>query len=312
MALLFVGVLVLGYRLGVSLASVAAYLVLLARAQPYAVTFGRARVEYASMYSSIGRVSWLLGQSPSSQSIGGSRTVASIDAAIEFDCVSYRYPDGRLALEEASFTIRPGVATALIGKSGAGKTTIVNLLCRIVEPSSGEIRHAGLPLPTVSPNEWRDRIAVAGQDVDLLDGTIEENISYGVRSVTHEEIVEAAKAARVHDFIEALADGYASHVTLHGLNLSGGQRQRIGLARALIRKPDLLILDEAVSAVDALSEREIVNIIRERRGFKTALVISHRQSSLQACEDAIVVEAGQVKSAGPLQSVSYFGTMLDG
>jgi len=306
MSLLFVAVLILGYRLGIPLAAVVAYLVLLARAQPYAVAFGRSRIENASLHGALSKVEWLLEQRPSTTKARCLIAVESIDSVIEFRSVTYRYPDGRTALDDVSFSLKPNVATALLGKSGAGKTTIVNLLCRLVEPASGEIRYASSPVGELSVEQWRGRIAVAGQDVELLGGTVEENIAYGVPCANREAIVAAAKAARAHDFIEALPDGYTTRVSLHGLNLSGGQRQRIGLARALLREPDLLILDEAVSAVDALSEQEIVKIIRERRGFRTALVISHRRSSLDACEDGIVLEGGRLRAAGPLASLSYF------
>jgi subfamily B ATP-binding cassette protein MsbA len=206
-------------------------------------------------------------------------------------------------------TIQPGTNTALIGKSGAGKTTIVNLLCRLVEPQAGTIRLGQTLAADIDLQSWRSRVAIAGQDSELVTGSVEENIAYGRPDATAAEIEDAARAAGADCFIADLPQGYATSVGPSGLSLSGGQRQRIGLARALLRQPDLLILDEATNAVDALSEAEIMKLIRDHRYFQTLLIISHRKSTLSACEHGIVLDNGRVSEAGPLASLAYFKTM---
>jgi len=150
---------------------------------------------------------------------------------------------------------------------------------------------------------------VAGQDVMLIDGSVADNIAYGRPGASRGEIEDAATVAGAAGFIAALPGGYDASVGYEGLNLSGGQRQRIGLARALLRKPDLLILDEATNAVDALSETEIMRLLAEHRHFRTALVISHRHSTLSACANGVVVEHGRVVEAGPLATLAYYRNM---
>jgi subfamily B ATP-binding cassette protein MsbA len=214
-----------------------------------------------------------------------------------------------LALDGVTLTIEPGTATALIGESGAGKTTLINLLCRLLEPQSGEIRVGADPITSFDADSWRKRIALAGQDSELVSGTVAENIAYGRPEATLDEIEAVARAAGAARFIAALPHGYETLVGPQGLNLSGGQRQRIGVARALLVNPDLLILDEAVSAVDALSDLEIVKLAKEHRYFRTLLIISHRKTTIAACERGIVLHNGKVVEAGPLDQLAYFRTM---
>ena len=309
-AILLLGILIVGHEIvGVSIPLLIAFLMLLSRAQPQAKAISRARIDIAALSGSVGEVEWLLGQEPAPVSVRGTLPVTSIDKPIRFECVSYSYHEAAPALRDLSLTIRPGVATALIGESGAGKTTVVNLLCRLVEPTSGIIFHGDAPLPMLRPDEWRARIAIAGQDIDLLDGTLADNIAYAAPSASREAIEDAAQAAGAAAFIEALAHGYDTRIGLNTLSLSGGQRQRIGLARALLRRPDLLILDEAMSAVDSISETEIMKLLAEHRHFRTALVVSHRKSTLALCEDCIVLEHGRLVDSGRLENVQYYRAM---
>jgi subfamily B ATP-binding cassette protein MsbA len=206
-------------------------------------------------------------------------------------------------------TIRPGVATALVGASGAGKSSFVDLIARLAEPQSGTIYHGDEPIGSFEAESWRSHVAIAGQNVELVDATIAENIAYGVPGASRSEIEEAARAAGASSFIESLRDGYATQLGFAGLKLSGGERQRISLARALLRRPDLLILDEATSAVDALAEQEIMELLASKRWFHGALVISHRRSTLALCEDGIVLDSGRLVEAGRLRSLDYYRRM---
>jgi subfamily B ATP-binding cassette protein MsbA len=164
-------------------------------------------------------------------------------------------------------------------------------------------------ISTIEPDAWRRRIAVAGQDSDLVSGTVAENIAYGRPDAAAADIEAVSRAAGAHSFITALPQGYDTPVESQGLNLSGGQRQRIGVARALLLNPDLLIFDEATNAVDALSDLEIMKLATEHRYFRTLLLIGHRKTTIAACEQGIVLSHGQVAEAGPLAMLDYFRTM---
>jgi subfamily B ATP-binding cassette protein MsbA len=185
----------------------------------------------------------------------------------------------------------------------------VNLLCRLIDPQAGEIRLGESPVAAFDGTAWRCRVAVAGQDNELVGGTIAENIAYGRPDAARAEIEAVAREAGAANFIAELPEGYETLVGHNGLGLSGGQRQRIGVARALLMNPDLLIFDEATSAVDALSDMEIVKLATEHRHFRTLLIVSHRKTTVAACKQGIVLSNGRVTEAGPLPTLQYFRTM---
>ena len=319
LALLLVATLLVATRIGVELPVTAAFLVLLYRLQPHLRTVSEARVGLASLQGSVDEVDRLLKRplSPTeSAAVSGAGSPPDANAGrranIKFAEVTYRFPGtdrGSAALHEANFTIPHGRTTALIGRSGAGKTTIVNLLCRLFEPSEGSIRYGDRDLADLNVAEWRSRIALAGQDVDLIEGSIRDNIAYGQPDASDEEIYEAAKVADVLDLVKGLPQGLETSVTSRGLNLSGGQRQRLGLARALLRRPRLLILDEATSAVDGVSEASIIRLLQDSRWFETGLIISHRRSTLAACDYGIVLEHGRVVEQGAFDTLNYVEQM---
>jgi ABC-type multidrug transport system fused ATPase/permease subunit len=308
-ACLLIGVVGGAYLTGLTLPATTAFLLLLLRAQPHARTISLARSGVAAVHASFDEVEWLLErrEEPARPVIAG--FCPAFEREIRFERVSYNYPDGSPALKAASFAIRPGVATAIVGPSGSGKTTLVNLLTMLLQPQEGSVSIDGVGSAEIDPFEWRKRIAVAGQDLELFDVTIAENIAFARPEASQAEIEEAACAAGATDFIRQLPEGYATRVGYAGMNLSGGQRQRIGLARALLARRDILILDEATNAVDAASENEIIRILSTRGFFRTALLISHRKSTLAACSDGIVLRDGAVVEAGPLQGLRYFRDM---
>jgi subfamily B ATP-binding cassette protein MsbA len=308
-ALLFLTVLLAGYWSGMSIPAITAFLLLLTRAQPHAKTISRARLGIATYEGSIREVDWLMSQAAPVASVGAPDSDLRLDRPILFENVSFAYPNGSRALDQATFTIDPGITTALMGESGSGKSTLINLLCRLVEPESGVIRLGDQAIDTIDPACWRRRIAVAGQDSDLVNGTVAENIAYGRPEAAVAEIEAAARAAGADGFIATLPQGYDTPVGPHGINLSGGQRQRVGVARALLLNPDLLIFDEATNAVDALSDMEIVKLASEHHHFRTLLIVSHRKTTIGACQRGIVLGEGKVVEAGPLEDLAYFRTM---
>lgn len=298
---------------GVAVPVLVTFLVLLQRVQPHLRAVEQARIGLAGAQGPVAEVEWLLDPADKPPPPTGRRPHDGVRSEIAFRNVEFRYATRHgagAAVQSASFDIRAGVSTALIGHSGSGKSTIVNLLCRLLEPTAGRILVDGIDLAEIDVVDWRGRIAIAGQDIDLVEGTIADNIAYGVPGLTTSETEAAARAADAHQFIAALPEGYNTKVGSRGLSLSGGQRQRIGLARAIARGPDLLILDEATNSVDGVSETAILELLRRSRGQMTLLVISHRASTLACCDDGVVIDDGQIIEAGPLDGLDTWRRMV--
>ncbi len=221
-----------------------------------------------------------------------------LQGLIEFRNVSFRYPTGEQALRNVSFTIAPGEVVALVGHSGAGKSTLVDLLLRFYTPQQGTIHIDGYELSCVRLESLRQQIGVVPQQTVLFVGTVAENIAYGKPDATQEEIETAARAAHAHEFIERLPDGYQTLIGDRGVRLSGGESQRIAIARALLRNPRILILDEATAALDPISERMIQRVIEEGRGKRTTLIIAHRWSTVQCADRVLVLHRGELIEQG--------------
>ncbi len=217
---------------------------------------------------------------------------------IQMERVSFRYPTGEQAVRDVSFEIEPGEVIALVGHSGAGKSTLVDLLLRFYSPQSGRILVDGVDIQQVRLSSLRSQISVVPQQTVLFVGTIAENIAYGAPNATMEEVIQAAKQAHAHEFIERLPDGYHTLVGDYGVRLSGGESQRIAIARALLRNPRILVLDEATSALDPIAERAIQQVIEEGRGVRTTLIIAHRWTTVQCADRILVMERGQLVEQG--------------
>ena len=200
--------------------------------------------------------------------------------------------------------------TALVGPSGAGKSTVLSLLCRLADPDSGTIEIDGQPLSELDIVSWRKRFAVVTQDVFLFNTTIRDNIAYGKLDATNDQIERASRAAHAHDFIAMLPNGYETRVGDRGVRLSGGQRQRIALARAFVHDPDLLILDEATNALDAMSESMVRDAIARSGRERTVIVVAHRLSSIERADKVIVFDGGSVVESGTPAQLMRSGTMF--
>ncbi|MBB4569286.1 ABC transporter ATP-binding protein [Rhizobium leucaenae] len=303
---LFLAVVVSAWAWGVSFPIIVAFVVLLYRLQPHVRALQQAWSQVLGWSGSLEEVRWLLDSTGKPRPPSGNEPAHGLHGEIKFDGVSFKYPGSAsrpTVLRSASFEIRHGRSTAIVGRSGAGKTTIVNLLCRFVEPDEGNILIDGSLLHRMDPAQWRNRIALASQDLELVDGTILENIAYG-QSASLAEAERAARLAEAHEFIEKLPDGYETIVGYRGASLSAGQRQRIALARALVRDPDILILDEATNAMDGLSEAAIVETLKSRAGRRTTIVISHHRSTISFCDDVVILSGGRVRNQTSFAAVA--------
>jgi ABC-type multidrug transport system fused ATPase/permease subunit len=217
---------------------------------------------------------------------------------VEFEHVNFSYRPGIPVIEDLSLVAEPGSTVAIVGPTGAGKTTLVNLLMRFYEPDSGRILIDGVDITSVSRRGLRSRIGMVLQDTWLFDGTIAENIAYGRPEAGEDEIVDAARAAYVDRFVHTLPRGYQTRIGDDGGNISAGERQLITIARAFLARPALLILDEATSSVDTRTELLVQHAMRELRRGRTSFIIAHRLSTIRDAEHILVMEAGRIVEQG--------------
>ncbi len=217
---------------------------------------------------------------------------------IIFDNVHFGYETTREILKGVSFTLKPGQKLALVGHSGSGKSTIGRLLFRFYDVTSGAVRIDGQDIRDVTQSSLHASIGVVPQDTVLFNDTIRYNIAYGKANATEEDIVAAAKAARIHDFVVRLPEGYETKVGERGLKLSGGEKQRVGIARTLLKNPPILILDEATSALDTQTERSIQESLAEMGQGRSVITIAHRLSTIADADQILVMDEGQVVERG--------------
>jgi len=237
--------------------------------------------------------------SPPTEPVDDDRPQLVLDKArIEFSRVEFAYRPGDPVIRDLSFVAEPAQLTALVGHSGGGKSTILNLIPRFYERSSGTIAIDGQDVATVSRRSLRRQIAYVGQDVYLFHGTIRDNIAFGRPGASEAEIMAAATAAHAHDFIMAFPAGYDTAVGERGLQLSGGERQRIAIARALVKNAPIILLDEATAALDSESERYVQDAIAKLCMGRTTIVIAHRLATVMHADRILVIEAGQIVESG--------------
>jgi ATP-binding cassette, subfamily B, bacterial len=244
------------------------------------------------------RIREVLETSNEIQDLPGARRAPKFKGEIEFENVSFSYESSNPILKDVSFKIEPGQVSALVGPTGAGKTTIISLIPRFYDPTSGVVKIDGNDVRRFQQKSLRQQISFVLQETLLFHGPIWNNIAYGKPEATRDEILKAAGLANAHEFIEKLPDGYNTILGERGVTLSGGQRQRIAIARAVIRNTPILILDEPSSGLDAASEKLVFEALDRLMEGKTSIVIAHRLATIQRANVIFVVKDGEIAERG--------------
>lgn len=226
---------------------------------------------------------------------------------VQFDSVNFAYKPGHPVLQDLSFTARPGQRIGIIGASGAGKSTIINLIPRFYDVTSGAVRIDGCDVRKLSLKSLRQAVALVSQEITIFDDTAAANIGFGKPEATREEIEAAAKAAAAHDFILTLPQGYETRLGEQGVSLSGGQRQRIAIARAMLKDAPILLLDEATSALDAESERLVQQALEQLQKGRTSIIIAHKLSTIREADCIFVMQEGRILESGAHEDLMRHG-----
>ena len=242
----------------------------------------------------------ILDTQPDVRDAPNAQALPRVDGRIELEHVTFAYRDnpGTPILHDVSLTVQPGEMLALVGPSGAGKTTLMNLIPRFFDATSGSVCIDGLDVRSITLASLRSQVGLVPQETLLFGGTVRENILYGKDGASAEEMTAAARAANAHDFISQLPQGYDTIVGERGVKLSGGQRQRIAIARAILKDPRVLLLDEATSSLDSESEGLVQEALERLMEGRTSIVIAHRLSTVQNANRIAVLDAGQIVDLG--------------
>ena len=271
----------------------------------YGVTIGSSLSSIAGIYGqfqegagAVARVFEIIDERPTIREQAGAVELTAVAGRITFDGVTFGYGDGRAVLRDIDLEIAPGEVLALVGPSGAGKTTFCNLIPRLWDVTAGRLLIDGRDIRDLRLRGLREAISLVPQEATVFGGSVEENIRYGRLQATADELVDAARAAHAHDFIEALPDGYATVVGDRGTRLSGGQRQRVAIARAILKDAPILILDEATSSLDNQSERLVQDALGRLMRGRTTIVVAHRLSTIRHADRIAVLDDGWLLELG--------------
>lgn len=292
-------VMLVAFYTQVTLPVLITFIFMLYRLQPQVQKLNSNLTQVIALSNCVKSVFLLLEHEDKPYVISGNVNFHELRKGITFDAVNFLYTsENKPALENISLFIPKGKTTALVGYSGAGKSTIINLIFRIYDVTSGEIYIDNYLIKELDLATWRSNMALVSQDVHIFSSTVRENIAYGRPDATETEIIAAAKQAHAHEFICELAQGYDTFVGDRGIKLSGGQRQRISIARAILYNPEILILDEATNALDNISEKLIQDAINLLSQNRTVIVIAHRLSTIKDADQIIVLKQGKVEEQG--------------
>ena len=307
-ATLLMGMVVISYSLLISngqmkAAELLTFLFVLIRTIPMLSALNGALVNFMSSQGSLSSVTDLLKREDKPYFEDGRQVFTGLQRSIDLESVDFSYNPGEPVLRDITLSIKRGETTALVGASGAGKTTLADLLPRFYDPTQGQILVDGVDLRELRINSLRRRMAVVSQDTFIFHTTVRENIIYGVENVSDTDIYEAARMANALDFILALPEGFDTILGDRGVRLSGGQRQRVAIARALLRNPEILILDEATSALDSVTERLIQESLERLSAGRTVIAIAHRLSTIANADKVVVMEKGRIVEQGSYQSL---------
>jgi len=261
-----------------------------------------ANLDLQDARTSLERVSALFDIVPE-ENTGKGRTIERLTGEIEFRNVSFSYDSREPVLKNVSFHVRPGERIAIVGPSGVGKTTLISLILRFYKPSSGEIYFDGRAASELDVKALRKRIGYVSQSPILLSGTIMENLRYGNPGTNEEEVFRAAKVADIHDFVYHLPNGYESEIGEKGIRLSEGQKQRLSIARALVKDPDILVLDEPASALDSLTEKSIFESLPDFLQNKTLFIVAHRVSTIKNSDHILLLNENRLVAIGKHESL---------
>lgn len=289
----------LGIQGSVSIGTVFAFLVLLNMVLWPVRMIGRILTDFGKTTVALNRINEILTQSFETEGdVNLLRPDAPASGKVVFDNVTFSHGDDTPTIENISFEVEPGQTLAILGPSGSGKTTLMHLLLRFYDCDNGQITIDGNDVRLLDRSYLRSQLGVVLQEPFLYSRTIRSNISLGVSQASERDVVSAAKHACIHETIEGFSDGYETEIGERGITLSGGQRQRVAISRALLRNPPILLLDDALSAVDNETEASILAALKSRRGKHTTIVIAHRLSTLAHADKIIVLENGSISQAG--------------
>ncbi len=271
----------------------------------YALNISRSISQSSRLYTAVNsaagaseRIFELLDEEPEISDEEGAEALTAVQGHIEFDKLTFAYEGGRDVLKNISFRVNAGETIALVGPSGAGKTTFLNLIPRFYDPREGRILLDGRDIREVKVKSLREHISIVPQEVHLFGTSIKENIRYGRLDATDDEIRQAAADANAHEFIDKIPEGYDAHIGEKGVKLSGGQRQRIAIARAILKNPEILLLDEATSSLDSESEAQVQDALYRLMKNRTTFVIAHRLSTVQHAHRIVVMDEGEIVEMG--------------
>jgi subfamily B ATP-binding cassette protein MsbA len=283
---------------GLRIGGLSGFLVVLNQIGAAARDLGNIHLNFQQTSAAAERIFDLLDEVPEVRERRDAVELPRLDGHVTFDAVAFRYSSGPPVLQDVSFELRPGEVGALVGRSGAGKSTVANLIPRFYDVERGAVRLDGIDVRDTTLGSLRRQVGIVPQETMLFGGTVRENIAYGRLDATDAEVEAAARAANAHEFIERLPEGYHTVVGERGQKLSGGQRQRIAIARAVLKDPRILILDEATSSLDGHTEKLVQEALEKLMEHRTTLVIAHRLSTVRSADKILVVEGGRIVEQG--------------